>query len=61
MPGTRAFPAGSLSGGRKPTKWSWGEVTHTTAARRDDRPVVVIGAGPAGLTAAYQLTKASGR
>jgi protoporphyrinogen oxidase len=35
-----------------------GEVTQTTAARRDDRPVVVIGAGPAGLTAAYQLSKA---
>ena len=29
-----------------------------TTARRDDRPVVVIGAGPAGLTAAYQLGKA---
>ena len=29
-----------------------------TTVRRDDRPVVVIGAGPAGLTAAYQLTKA---
>ena len=33
-------------------------MTQTTAAWRDDRPVVVIGAGPAGLTAAYQLTKA---
>ena len=29
-----------------------------TAAWRDGRPVVVIGAGPAGLTAAYQLCKA---
>jgi protoporphyrinogen oxidase len=35
-----------------------GEVTQTTAAWRDDRPVVVIGAGPAGLTAAHQLSKA---
>jgi protoporphyrinogen oxidase len=35
-----------------------GEVIQTTAAWRDDRPVVVIGAGPAGLTAAYQLSKA---
>src|SRR6202051_288829 len=35
-----------------------GEVTQTAAAWRDDRPVVVIGAGPAGLTAAYQLSKA---
>ncbi|HUY21269.1 MAG TPA: FAD-dependent oxidoreductase, partial [Acidimicrobiales bacterium] len=34
-----------------------GELTQTTAWR-DDRPVVVIGAGPAGLTAAYQLSKA---
>jgi protoporphyrinogen oxidase len=34
------------------------EVTQTTAAWRDDHPVVVVGAGPAGLTAAYQLTKA---
>ncbi len=33
-------------------------MAQTTAAWRDDRPVVVIGAGPAGLTAAYQLTKA---
>jgi len=32
-------------------------VTQTTAWR-GDRPVVVIGAGPAGLTAAYQLSKA---
>jgi len=35
-----------------------GEVTQTAAAWRGDRPVVVIGAGPAGLTAAYQLSKA---
>jgi protoporphyrinogen oxidase len=35
-----------------------GEVTRTAAAWRGDRPVVVIGAGPAGLTAAYQLSKA---
>jgi protoporphyrinogen oxidase len=33
-------------------------VTQTATAWRDDRPVVVIGAGPAGLTAAYQLSKA---
>ncbi len=33
-------------------------MTQTTAAGRGDRPVVVIGAGPAGLTAAYQLSKA---
>ena len=33
-------------------------MTQRAAAWRDDRPVVVIGAGPAGLTAAYQLSKA---
>ena len=36
-----------------------GEVAQTATAWRDDRPVVVIGAGPAGLTAAYQLSKTS--
>ncbi len=33
-------------------------MTQTAAAWRDDRPVVVIGAGPAGLTAAHGLSKA---
>jgi len=33
-------------------------VTETTRSWRDDQPVVVIGAGPAGLTAALQLSKA---
>ena len=33
-------------------------MTETNAARSAGRPVVVIGAGPAGLTAAYQLSKA---
>ena len=54
--------AGSLDGAepRRPQRGmtEWAEVTQTAAAWRDDRPVVVIGAGPAGLTAAYQLSKA---
>ena len=33
-------------------------MTQSTAGRPDGRPVAVIGAGPAGLTAAYELTKA---
>ncbi|HTZ08131.1 MAG TPA: FAD-dependent oxidoreductase, partial [Acidimicrobiales bacterium] len=33
-------------------------MTERTRAGRVDQPVVVIGAGPAGLTAAYQLAKA---
>ena len=36
-------------------------VTETNGASRPGLPVVVVGAGPAGLTAAYQLSKAGRR
>ena len=58
MAGASVVPASSLNKGPGPERGIRGDVTQTAAAWRDDRPVVVIGAGPAGLTAAYQLSKA---